>query len=100
MGAWYLEPGQRRLSPRYVAELIDSTSGPRSPWFSQMRRQSLPAQALLLRRMEGLVLSTLGEVRARADWHAIAREYYAGGPPSTPLGTAEWEFWSDLQAAA
>jgi predicted unusual protein kinase regulating ubiquinone biosynthesis (AarF/ABC1/UbiB family) len=100
MGAWYLEPGERRLSPRYVADLVDSTTGPRSPWFAQLRRQSLPAQALLLRRMEGLVLSTLGEVRARADWHAIAREYYAGGPPSTPLGAAEWEFWSDLQAAA
>ena len=63
MGEWYLEPGPRRFSPAYVAELIDSTSGPRSPWFAQMRRQTLPPQALLLRRMEGLVLSALGEVR-------------------------------------
>jgi len=100
MGAWYLEPGERRLSPKYVAELIDSTTGPRSPWFGQMRRQSLPPQALLLRRMEGLVLSTLGEARASADWHAIAREYYAGGAPATPLGAAEWAFWSGLRAAA
>ena len=30
-----------------------------------------------MRRMEGLVLSTLGELRASADWNAIAREYYA-----------------------
>src|SRR5215218_5699018 len=75
MGAWYLEPGERRLSPGYVAELIDSTSGPRSPWFAQMRRQTLPPQALLLRRMEGLLLSALGEVHGSADWHAIAREY-------------------------
>jgi predicted unusual protein kinase regulating ubiquinone biosynthesis (AarF/ABC1/UbiB family) len=100
MGAWYLEPGERRLTPAYVAELIDTTTGPRSPWFGMMRRQSLPPQTLLLRRMEGLVLSTLGEVRARADWHAIAREYYAGAPPATPLGAAEHEFWSGLQAAA
>jgi hypothetical protein len=100
MGAWYLEPGERRFSPKWVAELIDSTTGPRSPWFGQMRRQSLPPQALLLRRMEGLVLSTLGEARASADWHAIAREYYAGGAPATPLGAAEWAFWSGLQAAA
>jgi len=55
-----------------VAQLIDSTSGPRSPWFAQMRRQTLPPQALLLRRMEGLVLSALGELRGCADWHAIA----------------------------
>ena len=100
MGVWYLEPGERRFSPKWVAELIDSTTGPRSPWFGQMRRQSLPPQALLLRRMEGLVLSTLGEARASADWHAIAREYYAGAAPATPLGEAEWQFWTGLQAAA
>ena len=89
MGAWYLEPGERRFTPAYVSELLDATSGPRSPWFEQMRRQTLPPQALLLRRMEGLVFSTLGEVRAAADWNAIAREYYADAPPSTPLGEAE-----------
>jgi predicted unusual protein kinase regulating ubiquinone biosynthesis (AarF/ABC1/UbiB family) len=100
LGAWYLEPGERRFTPKWVAELMDSTTGPRSPWFGQMRRQSLPPQALLLRRMEGLVLSTLGEARASADWNAIAREYYAGAAPATPLGEAEWEFWSGLQAAA
>jgi predicted unusual protein kinase regulating ubiquinone biosynthesis (AarF/ABC1/UbiB family) len=100
MGEWYLEPGERRLTPKYVAELIDSTTGPRSPYFALLRRQSLPPQTLLLRRMEGLVLSTLGEVRASADWHAISREYWAGGAPATPLGAAEWEFWAGLQAAA
>jgi predicted unusual protein kinase regulating ubiquinone biosynthesis (AarF/ABC1/UbiB family) len=100
MGAWYMEPGRRRFDPKWVAELIDSTTGPRSPYFGQMRRQTLPPQALLLRRMEGLVLSTLGEVRAAADWNAIAREYYAGAAPATPLGEAERAFWSGLQAAA
>jgi hypothetical protein len=100
MGAWYMEPGRRRFTPQWVAELIDTTTGPRSPWFGQMRRQSLPPQALLLRRMEGLVLSTLGEARAAADWNAIAREYYADAAPSTPLGEAERAFWSGLQAAA
>ncbi len=94
MGAWYLEPGERRFDPRYVATLLDETSGPRSPWFNQMRRQTLPPQALLMRRMEGLVFSTLGEVRAAADWNAIAREYYADAAPSTPLGEAEHAFWA------
>jgi predicted unusual protein kinase regulating ubiquinone biosynthesis (AarF/ABC1/UbiB family) len=100
MGEWYMAPGRRRFTPQWVAELIDSTTGPRSPWFGQMRRQTLPPQALLLRRMEGLVLSTLGEARAAADWNAVAREYYADAAPATPLGDAEWAFWSDLQAAA
>jgi len=94
MGAWYLEPGVRRFSPRWVADLIDSTTGPRSPYFAQMRRQTLPPASLLMRRMEGLVLSTLGELRASADWNAIAREYYAAAPASTPLGEAEHAFWA------
>ena len=39
-----------------------------------------------MRRMEGLVFSTLGELRAGADWYALAQEFFADGPPSTPLG--------------
>jgi predicted unusual protein kinase regulating ubiquinone biosynthesis (AarF/ABC1/UbiB family) len=100
MGAWYLEPGERRFTPAYVADLLDSTGGPRSPWFDQMRRQTIPPQALLLRRMEGLVFATLGEVRASADWNAIAREFYLEAPPATPLGEEEAVFWSPRSAAA
>jgi hypothetical protein len=100
MGAWYLEPGERRFSPAYVSDLLDSTGGPRSPWFDQMRRQTIPPQALLLRRMEGLVFATLGEVRASADWNAIAREFYLDAPPATPLGEEEAAFWAPSSAAA
>jgi predicted unusual protein kinase regulating ubiquinone biosynthesis (AarF/ABC1/UbiB family) len=79
-GEWYLQPGFRRLSPQYVSELIDSTSSPRSPWFEQLRRLTVPPQALLVRRMEGLVFSTLGELRAGADWFALASEFFAERP--------------------
>jgi predicted unusual protein kinase regulating ubiquinone biosynthesis (AarF/ABC1/UbiB family) len=92
-GEWYFEPGFRRLSPSYVADLLERGSSPRSPYFEDMRQMTLPPQALLIRRMEGLVLSTLGELRAGADWNALAREYYAGGPPSTELGELDVEFW-------
>jgi hypothetical protein len=59
-----------------------------------MRQMTLPPQALLIRRMEGLVLSTLGELRAGADWNAIAREYFEDGEPSTELGKLDAEFWN------
>ena len=36
-----------------------------------MRRETIPPQALLIRRMEGLVLAVLGELRAGADWAAL-----------------------------
>jgi ABC1 atypical kinase-like domain len=46
-------------------------------FLGDVRRMSLPPQALLIRRMEGLVFSTLGELRASADWAAIGAEYHA-----------------------
>ena len=76
------------------AELIDKGSSPRSPYFEMIRQETIPPQALLLRRMEGLVLSTLGELRAGADWSAMGAEYFADAPPSTPLGEEDAAFWS------
>ena len=93
-GEWYFKPGFRRLTPQYVAELIETSSSPRSPHFEVMRRETLPPEALLIRRMEGLVFSTLGELRAGAEWNALGREFFADGAPSTPLGVEDAAFWS------
>ena len=60
---------------------------------SQMRRQSVPPEALLLRRGEGLLFSVLGELRAGADWGLLAREYIDEDPPSTPIGEEDAAFW-------
>src|SRR3954470_1160855 len=99
-GEWDLQPGARRLDPQYVAELIDSTSSPRAPWFEQLRQLTMPPQALLVRRMEGLVFTTLGELRAGGDWYALAAEFYADAPPSTELGEADLEHWNSRGVAA
>jgi predicted unusual protein kinase regulating ubiquinone biosynthesis (AarF/ABC1/UbiB family) len=94
-GEWYLTPGFRRLSPRYVAELVERGSSPRAAYFEDMRHMTLPPQALLIRRMEGLVLTTLGELRAGGDWHALAEEYFSETGPSTPLGEQDAAFWRE-----
>jgi predicted unusual protein kinase regulating ubiquinone biosynthesis (AarF/ABC1/UbiB family) len=92
-GAWFFVPGFRRLDPEYVRSHIEATASPRSPHFEQMRRQTLPPQALLLRRMEGLLFSVLGELRAGADWGSLVREYLDGAPPVTALGAEDAAFW-------
>jgi predicted unusual protein kinase regulating ubiquinone biosynthesis (AarF/ABC1/UbiB family) len=96
-GAWFFIPGFRRLDPEYVRVHVEQTGSPRSPHFGAMRRQTLPAQALLLRRMEGLIFSVLGELRAGADWGALVREYVDAGPPTTDLGVADAQFWAGKQ---
>jgi hypothetical protein len=68
---------------------MELSGSPASPYFEEMRRQTIPPQALLLRRMEGLLFSVLGELRAGADWGTLALEYIADEPPSTELGRVE-----------
>jgi predicted unusual protein kinase regulating ubiquinone biosynthesis (AarF/ABC1/UbiB family) len=99
-GEWYFEPGARRITPAYVSDLVERTSSPRSEYFDDLRRMSLPPQALLIRRMEGLVFSTLGELRARADWSALGREYHGGAGPSTTFGHADAAFWNGRRPLA
>ncbi len=93
-GEWLLAPGFRRLAPEDVDRTVELGYPPRSPWFAQMRRLSLPAPALLLRRMELQVLSVLGDLRAGADWGALAAEHHAAAPASTDLGREDRDFFA------
>jgi len=93
-GEWYFTVGYRRLDPEYVRNLIEVGSSPRSEYFDYMRKQTLPPQALLIRRMEGLLFAVLGELRAGGDWGSLALEYIAGNPPSTPLGELDAEYFA------
>jgi hypothetical protein len=90
-----LRPRLPAPGPRVRAAHDGGLGSPRSPYFDEMRRQTLPPQALLLRRMEGLLFSVLGELRAGADWGLLAREYIAGDPPHTPLGEEDAGFWGE-----
>jgi hypothetical protein len=72
---------------------MEATGSPRSPHFEDMRRQTVPPQALLLRRMEGLLFAVLGDLRAGADWGLLAREYFGAAEPSTPIGAEDAGFW-------
>ena len=48
--------------------------------------------------MHALVAVVLGQLRAGADWGAIAAEYLHGEPPATTLGSAEAEFLARRRA--
>ena len=61
---------------------------------TQVNQFTLPPQAILIRRMHGIVAVVLGQLRAGADWGAIAAEYLYGEPPATPLGEAEVTFFT------
>ena len=93
VGGWYMEDREYEVSPRRVAKIIESTSDPRSEYFDLMRRESLPAEELMGRRMETGCLAVLAQLRARRNWHRIMREWVYGDEPATELGAAEWEYF-------
>ncbi len=61
---------------------------------NQVNQFTLPPEAVLIRRMHGVVGIVLQTLRAGADWGAIAAEYLHGEPPATELGRAEAEFFA------
>jgi predicted unusual protein kinase regulating ubiquinone biosynthesis (AarF/ABC1/UbiB family) len=94
VGGWYLEDVEREITPEYVMAVIAAISDPRSDFYALMRRENVPANELMGRRMEIGVLAVLGQLRARRNWHRIAREWWFGDEPSTELGREEHEFWA------
>jgi predicted unusual protein kinase regulating ubiquinone biosynthesis (AarF/ABC1/UbiB family) len=95
VGGWYLEDGDYEVSSRRVMKVIESTSDPRSEYYDLMRRESVPADELMGRRMETGVLAVLAQLRAKRNWHRIMREWVYGDPPCTELGEAEWAYFEE-----
>jgi predicted unusual protein kinase regulating ubiquinone biosynthesis (AarF/ABC1/UbiB family) len=93
VASWYLEDREIEISPRRVMKIIESTNDPRSEYYDLMRRESVPADELMGRRMEIGVVAVLGQLRAKRNWHRIMREWVYADPPATELGEQEWEYF-------
>lgn len=93
VGGWYMEDRELEITPDLVMRVIEATHDPRSEYYDLMRRESIPAEELMGRRMEIGVLAVLGRLRAKRNWHRIMREWVYADMPSTPLGQAEWVYF-------
>ncbi len=93
VGGWYMEDREYEVSARRVMKVIESTSDPRSEYYDLMRRESVPAEELMGRRMETGVLAVLAQLRAKRNWYRIMREWVYADEPATPLGVEEWEYF-------
>jgi predicted unusual protein kinase regulating ubiquinone biosynthesis (AarF/ABC1/UbiB family) len=99
VGGWYMEDREYEVSSRRVMKVIESTSDPRSEYFDLMRRESVPAEELMGRRMETGVLAVLAQLRAKRNWHRIMREWVYADPPETELGEQEWTYFEERGVA-
>jgi predicted unusual protein kinase regulating ubiquinone biosynthesis (AarF/ABC1/UbiB family) len=91
---WYLTDEEIQLGPEVATQVMIDMSDPRSEHFGQVRHETLPADHIFGRRVEMLTLAVLGQLRAKANWHRIAREWIYGDPPVTELGRQEASFYS------
>jgi predicted unusual protein kinase regulating ubiquinone biosynthesis (AarF/ABC1/UbiB family) len=91
---WYTTADEEvQLSPEIATEVMIESSDPRSSHFREMRHQTIQPEHLFGRRMEMLTLAVLSQLRARNNWHRIAREWMYGDTPVTELGREEEEFY-------
>ena len=97
---WYAEDREVTVDRELVAQVLIDFGDPRSEHWDLLKRETLPPDAMLARRMEALVLGVLGHLGATANWHRIAREWLFGDPPSTQLGELEADFFGTGRAAA
>ncbi len=92
--SWWLEDDMPlRLGPDDVwrsAEMFQKEDG--RSHVAQLRRMTLPREALLLRRMDGLLFQTAATLRASAPWGSLLREITGEGDPVGELGAqhAAW----------
>ncbi|HEV2973530.1 MAG TPA: AarF/ABC1/UbiB kinase family protein [Solirubrobacteraceae bacterium] len=94
---WYAVPGELRFSGeqgRRGRERRPVDEERQAEVKDQLSQFTLPAETILIRRMQAIVAVVLGQLRASADWGAIAAEYLHGEPPATPLGEAEAEYFA------
>jgi predicted unusual protein kinase regulating ubiquinone biosynthesis (AarF/ABC1/UbiB family) len=81
-------PRRVTVTPEYSSELVRrcfDVRGPLAPY------ATVPRAYAILQRINVGLFGVLGELRAAANWRAIAEEIwpFVHGPPSTPIGEAE-----------
>jgi predicted unusual protein kinase regulating ubiquinone biosynthesis (AarF/ABC1/UbiB family) len=89
---WYTRDEEILLEPEVATEILIQMGDPRSRHFATMRHETLPPDHLFGRRLEVLTLAVISQLRARGNWHRIAREWMYGDEPVTELGRQEAAF--------
>ena len=91
---WVIEDQVLTLTPEIATQVMIEMGDPRGQHFARMRHESMPPEHLFGRRLEQLTLAVLGQLRATANWHRIAREWIYGDAPVTELGREQAEFYA------
>jgi CubicO group peptidase (beta-lactamase class C family) len=84
------EDTETQLDPRQVGRLIASVQKPTAEFYKSRKASYQPPWLSMLLRYTMGTVAVLGRLRATANFHALGRELFLGGPPSTPIGEKWW----------
>ena len=86
---WYIVDEDPHLTPAVANRIAAKATDPEGPVYRVFKDEPLPDQHMVQRRVEVLVLTTLGQLRPQLNFHRIAREWLFGEAPVTELGRLE-----------
>jgi predicted unusual protein kinase regulating ubiquinone biosynthesis (AarF/ABC1/UbiB family) len=93
VGGWYMQDHDVTVDSKLVMNSIAAVTDPRAGFYDLWRRENIPANELMGRRMETGVLAVLGQLRATRNWYRIYREWTYGEESETELGRQEWAYF-------
>jgi predicted unusual protein kinase regulating ubiquinone biosynthesis (AarF/ABC1/UbiB family) len=93
IGGWYMQDREVTIDSSLVMDAIAAVTDPRAGFYDLWRKENIPANELMGRRMETGVLAVLGQLRATRNWYRIGREWWFGDEPATDLGREEWAYF-------
>ncbi|WP_067703019.1 ABC1 kinase family protein [Nocardia jejuensis] len=98
---WSLIDEDLTITPELACGAFLPVFDTRHREFAGMRQQNMPPEHLFSRRVDFWTCGTLGQLRATANWHRIAREWLYDEEPVTELGLLhrDWRRTRDLDGA-
>jgi predicted unusual protein kinase regulating ubiquinone biosynthesis (AarF/ABC1/UbiB family) len=96
---WCLLDEDLPITPELACGAFLLALDPRLAEFAGMRHQNLPPEHLFSRRADLHTFGILGQLRASANWHRIAREWLYDEPPASELGRLHRD-WQDRRIGA
>ncbi|GAB3666776.1 AarF/ABC1/UbiB kinase family protein [Actinocorallia lasiicapitis] len=80
-------------TPEYAGRVVVEEFQLNGKFKDVLAKMTMPADYLFLTRIDIGMTAVLGALRASGPWEAIRREWDCGGPPATPMGELEAEYW-------
>lgn len=88
------------ITSEYASEVLRTFFLGRGSHPDVVKYANLPRPFIILQRINVGLIALLGRLNATANWRRIAEEMWplTDGPPSTPLGEQEQQWWAGVQA--